>query len=245
VVAALVVDGRSSGAPAGGSGLQSTASVTTGGVPAATATSGAKGGTTAPANGQGPSPSATTTTHSITLTPTSIGSVVYRGRGNADLTIRKPGGQGPALATIATGAGGGRLTITAFAGARPSGTLVDAPAPYTGMRVLDSSGQESNRLVVRAPGSWTVTLRPPAAAPLLAQVVGGQGDLVYRYPGPATHLAVSNSGTGPVVVESIGAGPTQVLVTLGGGRKATVALPSGPLLVAVSGAGPWSLRLVP
>ena len=95
-------------------------------------------------------------------------------------------------------------------------------------------------LHVEADGPWHLDVAPASVAPALTTGFGGNGDAVLAYRGPAASFHVTYSGASSFVLRTYGRADT-TFARASGGADAIVKLPAGPLFVAVTTVGDWTI----
>ncbi len=199
-----------------------------------------------------PGPIATGPTPSDTPTPAPK-PLTYKGRGDAVLNIAKPDGlDAPALITISGDGSSGNFAVTSLdSSLRMVDRLVNTIGAYSGTRVLDPlQGQQTARLKIEYPGTWTVVIHSIRTATPFSTTAAGTGDSVLLYAGDAGSLAVTNRGSSNFAVTTsadngvggVGAGWETVLVNETGDYTGTVALGAGPALIEIQSDGTWTLK---
>jgi hypothetical protein len=189
------------------------------------------------------------TTRTSTPTPTAapVRPVTYKGRGNKVLTIKKPE-QGPVLITTTVRGPDDNFTIYALdADLNEGDLLVNTIGSYTGTSILDKfEGDETRRLKIQGSGSWTVTLKPLAAARSMTTSVSGKGDDVILYRGPSGVATVTNRGPEDnFTVYFYGSDGEDLLVNDIGNFSGETTIKEGPGFLEVDGGGSWSIKVSP
>ncbi len=175
-----------------------------------------------------------------TATPTPLPSVRYAGRGSGTFRIKKPQPGTPAIVSI-YGSKTGGITVTAYdAAGRQRAVLVTGGVDYHGSVLLDAEGGDSARLRVRAPGFWSVVLKPILSAPRIQSIaLTGRGDEVLDYLGDPALMKVAHSGSRTFTVTFYGA-TTKALVRTTGRYSGQVLVPgSGAIVIHADGG--WAI----
>ena len=194
----------------------------------------------------GTTPAGTTPAGTPAPTPTPVAkplSYAYRGHGDTLLRIAKPG-DGPALVTIAGHGSADNFAVTSLdSSLQEVDLLVNVIGAYSGTRLIDAQdGQHTARLRIEYGGSWTVVVRPVAAAPQLSTTATGKGDAVLLYLGAAQGLSITNRGSSNFAVTSYGDNG-DLLVNEIGSYSGEVAIGAGPELIQVESDGRWTMKL--
>jgi hypothetical protein len=191
-------------------------------------------------------PAGTTPAGTPAPTPTPVAepaSHAYRGHGDTLLRVTKPG-DGPALVTIAGHGSAGNFAVTSLdSSLQEIDLLVNVIGAYSGTRLIDAQdGQHTARLRIEYGGSWTVVVRPVAAAPQLSTTAMGEGDAVLLYLGAAQGVSITNRGSSNFAVTSYGDNG-DLLVNEIGSYSGQVAVGAGPELIQVESDGQWTMKL--
>jgi hypothetical protein len=102
-------------------------------------------------------------------------------------------------------------------------------------------GQDTARLKIEYPGTWTVVLRPISAAPEFKTTAADKGDRVFMYLGDAQGLTITNRGSSNFVVTTYGESG-DLLVNEIGSYSGEVVLGAGPELIQIQSDGHWTLK---
>jgi hypothetical protein len=102
-------------------------------------------------------------------------------------------------------------------------------------------GQDTARLKIEYPGTWTVVLRPINAAPEFTTTAAGKGDRVFKYVGEAQGLRITNRGSSNFAVTTYG-DSGDLLVNAIGNYRGEVVLGAGPELIQIQSDGRWTLK---
>jgi uncharacterized protein DUF2510 len=193
-----------------------------------------------------PTPTATPTstpTPTPTPTPAAPKSIRYSGQGDRLVKIRKPDRGGPALLSVrGTGSSSNFVVTSLDSLLHEVDLLVNVIGSYSGTVLMDAQdGQDTARLKIEYPGTWTVVLRPIDAAPEFISQPAGKGDRVFKYLGEAQGLKVTNRGSGNFIVETYG-DEGDLLVNEIGNYSGEVVLGAGPELIQIQSDGHWTLK---
>lgn len=180
---------------------------------------------------------------------------VRSGKGRTDITVDVPVPPGFVLVD-AERAGEGYFSVHTLNHRRRNDHLLFNTGldDFSGRSLLDHDGRTPLRLRVdAAPGAeWTVAVRPVSAVDPLGAGAEGRGADVLLHTGPAADLLarLRGEGDGSVYFHVHGYEPDangHLVVNEADERvRTTVALPEGPLLLAVHSAeGRWSLEVRP
>lgn len=162
--------------------------------------------------------------------------------GASDSILMLPAGVSAALVT-AVHDGQSNFSLSVLdASNQPTGDLlVNTIGAYTGTTVYGFNAfGEGTSLQITADGSWTITISPVSAAPLLAG--SGTGDAVFLYDGGAGTLALTHAGSSnfAVIQETGDAFDFGLLVNEIGAYTGTVPLSAGPAAISVRADGAWT-----
>jgi hypothetical protein len=157
--------------------------------------------------------------------------------------IKKPESGGPALATISGHGSSSNFVVESLdSSLQEVDLLVNVIGSYSGTVLMDvQEGQETARLKIQYPGTWTVVLRPISAAPEFKTTAAGTGDRVFKYLGEAQGLRITNRGSGNFIVTTYG-DSGDLLVNEIGNYSGEVALGAGPELIQIQSDGRWTLK---
>jgi hypothetical protein len=115
----------------------------------------------------------------------------------------------------------------AYEGTFPVGFVEEKCAPTTALHV-------------EADGPWHLDIANASLAPRLTTGFRGKGDAVLAYRGPKAPFHVSHSGKTSFVLRTYGAANT-TFARSSGGADAIVQVAAGPLFLAVTTVGDWSI----
>ncbi|MER5770263.1 TerD family protein [Streptomyces sp. NPDC001985] len=124
---------------------------------------------------------------------------------------------------------------------------------YRGGAPVQSDGNRALRLKVETGESWTVTVKPLAAARRLEGTLTGAGSEVFLHTGGPVDLAVEYRGDENLIahyyeiagLSGLPEDPENLINEIGA-RRVTLPLPAGPLLVWFEYAeGPWTITCGP
>jgi len=125
-------------------------------------------------------------------------------------------------------------------------TLVTSRGAYDGtfpVGFVDTRGAPTSSLEIQAVGTWHLDIASATLAPHLNAGVRGSGDAVLYYNGPKARLRVTHDESTPLLIRTFG----NSLQRFARGSErvdTTIDLPAGPLFIAVSALGGWSLAPV-
>ena len=98
-------------------------------------------------------------------------------------------------------------------------------------------------LKVSATGSWSLKVTPIGTAPLIKFPVAGKRSSVYLYLGDASDWAITHNGNESFIVDMTRpAGDSNNLVNETGDYSGTVAASPGPVLIAITSDGVWTIK---
>jgi hypothetical protein len=123
--------------------------------------------------------------------------------------------------------------------------LANARGAYEGtfpvpLGFVDPKGMPTAALDVAADGPWHLDVAPANFAPALTTGFRGNGDAVLAYRGPAASFHVTYSGASSFLLRTYGR-TDSVFAQVSGGSDDIVKLPAGPLFVAVTTVGGWTI----
>lgn len=161
-------------------------------------------------------------------------------------TIQLPKGI-RAVLVVAKYTGVGKFTITELgkADAATKRTPVNVTGAYAGTIAvgLTSAKVPTTQIKVAGSGTWTVTLQPISAAPIIARPATGKGDFVYLYSGKAAIWTVSSPGHTTFVLNQISSGSyPNLAVDESGSWAGQIALEPGPSVIEIHSSGPWTIH---
>ena len=111
------------------------------------------------------------------------------------------------------------------------------PVPFG---FVDPKGMPTAALDVEADGPWHLDIAAANLAPALTTGFRGIGDAVLAYRGPAASFHVTYSGGASFVLRTYGR-TDSIFARVSGGTDEIVKLPAGPLFVAVTAVGDWTI----
>jgi len=124
-----------------------------------------------------------------------------------------------------------------------TGILAVANGQYDGtfpVGFVDARGAPTTALDIEASGPWHLDIAPAALAPRLNAGVSGSGDAVLAYDGPRARFRVRHAAKMPFVLRTFGATDLR-FARVGESIDTPVDIPAGPLFVAVTSPGIWSI----
>jgi hypothetical protein len=105
---------------------------------------------------------------------------------------------------------------------------------------VDQRGAPPTALNVQGDGPWHLDIASARLAPRLTRGIRGDGDAVLLYQGPKARFRVTHGAANAFVLRTYGS--SNLTFTRGSGRvDGIVELGTGPLFVAVTTVGPWSI----
>jgi len=231
-----------------GSGTQPTTIVaTTTTEPAASTTSESTepSTTTAPTT-TAPTTTPPTTVPTISAAPFVSSPVTFSGSGDELIDIgttdrfvlhatftSQPGINGE-FSVQALGKDGRHLTI-------PMRSPFDKPS-YDGYALLGTDPASVGFLRVRADGDWTLELlTADDLATTIEPAFAGHGDQVVRYDGAGGDYTVAFTGNSEFAVKLVAGGVTTAPINVNGDFAGSLTLPPGPVVIAFSGDGDWTV----
>jgi len=166
-------------------------------------------------------------------------------------------GSGNRIQSIAPGVPGGSVGVAAFSHSGSAAFTVvalDKNANPIGDPIIDRTGAYQGTVVVpagtmafniTADGAWQFEVNAPGAArPFDGRNDTGSGDDVVFYDGDPATAHITFDGDGPFLVSSYASNGAvdQLVSEQAGPYDDSVGFP-GPALVAISGAGNWTISL--
>jgi hypothetical protein len=142
----------------------------------------------------------------------------YPGSGNFVVKSRAADGTDTAIVAIARGG---------YEGTFPVG-------------FVDQRGAHTTALDVEGDGPWHLDIASASLAPRLTNGIRGDGDAVLLYQGPKARFRVTHAAAAAFLLRTYGR--SNLTFTRGSGRvDGIVELGAGPLFIAVTTVGPWSI----
>ena len=171
--------------------------------------------------------------------------VVYTGKGDKILKIRKPD-TGAALISL-TYRGSSNFAVQALdQSLQETDLLVNTIGNYSGTTLMDTTdGSDTKAIKLTATGTWTVTLRPLSAAPKFGSATKGTGDGVVLYTGAGGVGTFAGKGPGNFAVHVFSSTGSDLLVNEIGNYSGENVVPAGPALLQITADGPWSVNVKP
>jgi hypothetical protein len=175
-------------------------------------------------------------------TPVAPKAVRYAGHGDKLVKIAKPASGANLVTIVGYGSSSNFVVESLDSSLQEVDLLVNVIGSYSGTVLMDvQEGQETARLKITYPGTWTVVLRPISAAPEFKTTAAGTGDRVFKYLGEAQGLRITNRGSDNFVVQTCG-DDGDLLVNEIGNYSGEVVLGAGPELIQIQSDGHWTLR---
>ena len=140
--------------------------------------------------------------------------------------------------------GGGSFVVKSRgAKGTDTGILAVASGEYDGtfpVGFVDARGAPTTALDIQASGPWHLDVAPASLAPRLNSGVSGTGDAVLAYDGPKARFRIRHAAKVPFVLRTFGATDLR-FARVGDSVDTPVDIPAGPLFVAVTSSGVWSI----
>ena len=166
--------------------------------------------------------------------------------GSGDRNVGLPAELSPPLIVHARHNGSGSFVVRGLdAAGNETQVLATALGRYDGtfaVGFVDACTAPTVGLHIAASGPWHLDLADARFAPVFVNGVAGKGDSVFTYNGKATKAVVTFSGRSRFVATTFGAGGPKLLARSTGPTRVAVALPKGPIFIAVTAEGAWSIR---
>ncbi len=149
------------------------------------------------------------------------------------------------LIVHASYSGGGNFVVNSrTADGVDTGVVANSLRTYEGtfpIGFVDPKNAPTAALHVVADGPWHLDIAPAALAPRLESGgVRGDGDAVLVYPGPKARFHVTHTGDSSFVLRTYG-NANLTFARAAGGADGVVTFAAGPLFIAVTTVGVWSI----
>lgn len=174
--------------------------------------------------------------------------VVYSGRGNKVLKIKKPDSGAVLMTTTIKGPSDNNTVYALDSDLKEGQLLVNTIGSYRGSAILDKSdGDDTTRLKIDVSGSWVITLKPLRDARVITTAAKGSKDdvLVYASDQPAIMTFKSTSGDSNVTAYWYTENGSDLLVNDIGKFSAEAPMTAGPGFIEVSSDGAWTITIAP
>jgi hypothetical protein len=125
-----------------------------------------------------------------------------------------------------------------------SGVLASALGGYDGtfaVGFVEAANNPITRLRIVTQGPWQLDIGPAAYAPRLGHGRQGIGDTVLSYGGPRATVHLTYRGRARLIVNVYENGGLIPLVNTKGPYDGPISLIAGPLFIAVTTTGKWSM----
>lgn len=190
-------------------------------------------------------PAATTSSSSAPAapsTPAPAKPVTYQGRGDKVLSIKKP--ETGAVLLTATHKGSANFAVESLdTSLQEQDLLVNTIGRYSGTTLLDKSGEETAKLKITASGTWKVVIKPLLSAPSFSGSTKGNGDAVVIYTGPVGTAKLTHKGQENFAVWAYGESSSDLLVNEIGNYSGENVMPEGPVVLAITADGSWTVAV--
>jgi len=181
--------------------------------------------------------------------PPAVKPVVYTGRGDRVLKLKRPGGQSEGAVLLYVKGNAARVNFiieSKTADGEDVDLLVNETDPFEGLVPIDfQDGQRTSRLVVKAGGPWRLEVRPLTSARRFDSAMSGRGSTVLYYTGDSGVATITgNKARTNFIMESYGvdSGEVDLLVNETDPYKGEIEWPANALIV-VRATGAWSIKV--